>query len=199
MELNYTFDTRQNDSQNYYYYNEGFSKEELNKIEKDVAEFPFKIADTAGGDNDQNRRSKVKWVPQNENWWWLYEKLADMATMANDSLWNFDLYSLPENIQYTEYYGTDKGHYGWHADIGPNVLSTRKISITVQLSEPNEYEGGDLELYLGGSFEKPNIEKSPRKAGCVFIFPSYLMNRVAPVTKGTRKSFVLWLGGGHYK
>ena len=198
MELNYTFDTRQNDSQNYYYYNEGFSKEELNKIEKDVAELPFKIADTAGGDNDQNRRSKVKWVPQNENWWWLYEKLADMATMANDSLWNFDLYSLPENIQYTEYYGTDKGHYGWHADIGPNVLSTRKISITVQLSESDEYEGGDLELFRGGSMNGSFIQ-AERNAGCVFLFPSYIMHRITPVTRGIRKSFVLWLGGSHYR
>ena len=78
MELNYTFDTKQNDSQNYYYFNEGFSSEELDKIEKDVAELPFRIADTAGGDTDKNRRSKVKWIPQNEEWWWLYEKLANM-------------------------------------------------------------------------------------------------------------------------
>ena len=112
MELNYTFDTRQNDSQNYYYYTEGFSKEELDKIEKNVKELPWKIADTAGGDNSEIRRSKVKWVPQNEDWYWLYEKLANMAVEANDANWTFDLNSLPEQIQYTEYYGTDKGHYG---------------------------------------------------------------------------------------
>ena len=43
------------------------------------------------------------------------------------------------------------------------------------------------------------FDTAPRKAGCVFIFPSFMMHRVTPVTKGTRKSFVLWLGGTHYK
>tara|TARA_Y100000004_G_C8807834_1_gene366255 strand:- start:146 stop:745 length:600 start_codon:yes stop_codon:yes gene_type:complete len=199
MELNYTFDTRKNDSQNYYYYNEGFSKEELNKIEKNVADLPWNIADTAGGDNTENRRSKVKWVPQNGDWWWLYEKLANMAVEANNANWNFDLHSLPEQIQYTEYYGTDKGHYGWHADIGPDILSTRKISITVQLSEADEYEGGDLQLFRGGNYEAGEFDTAYRGAGSVFIFPSYILHRVTPVTKGTRKSFVLWLGGGHYR
>tara|TARA_B100000424_G_scaffold263592_1_gene251043 strand:+ start:705 stop:1301 length:597 start_codon:yes stop_codon:yes gene_type:complete len=189
---------QQNDSTNWYYFEDGFNKEELNKIEKDTAKLPLHTASTFGGDNTETRSSRIKWVPQNTQWWWLYEKLANYAVEANN-IWNFDLVTMPEQIQYTEYLASNDGKYEWHQDIGPGMGSLRKVSITVQLSEPNEYEGGDLELYLGGSFEKPNIEKSPRKAGCVFIFPSYLMHRVAPVTKGTRKSFVLWLGGGHYK
>ena len=189
---------QQNDSTNWYFFEDGFNKEELNKIEKDTAKLPLHTASTFGGDNTETRSSRIKWVPQNTQWWWLYEKLANYAVEAN-SIWNFDLVTMPEQIQYTEYLASNDGKYEWHQDIGPGMGSLRKVSITVQLSEPNEYEGGDLELYLGGSFEKPNIEKSPRKAGCVFIFPSYLMHRVAPVTKGTRKSFVLWLGGGHYK
>ncbi len=189
---------QQNDSTNWYFFENGFNKEELNKIEKDTAKLPLHTASTFGGDNTDTRSSRIKWVPQNTQWWWLYEKLANYAVEANN-IWNFDLVTMPEQIQYTEYLASNDGKYEWHQDIGPGMGSLRKVSITVQLSEPNEYEGGDLELYLGGSFEKPNIEKSPRKAGCVFIFPSYLMHRVAPVTKGTRKSFVLWLGGGHYK
>tara|TARA_Y100000768_G_scaffold30720_1_gene20312 strand:- start:888 stop:1484 length:597 start_codon:yes stop_codon:yes gene_type:complete len=189
---------KENDSTNWYFFEDGFNKEELNKIEKDTAKLPLHTASTFGGDNTDTRSSRIKWVPQNTQWWWLYEKLANYAAEANN-IWNFDLVTMPEQIQYTEYLASNDGKYEWHQDIGPGMGSLRKVSITVQLSEPNEYEGGDLELYLGGSFEKPNIEKSPRKAGCVFIFPSYLMHRVAPVTKGTRKSFVLWLGGGHYK
>ena len=122
-----------------------------------------------------------------------------MAVEANDVSWNFDLHSLPEQIQYTEYYGTDNGHYGWHADIGPDILSSRKVSITVQLSEANEYEGGDLQLFRGGDYKEESFDTAYRGAGSVFIFPSYLLHRVTPVTKGTRKSFVLWLGGGHYR
>lgn len=186
-----------NDAQNTYYFKEGFSKEELNKIEKDVENVPFQKADTMGG-NDEVRSSRVKWIYQTAEWKWLYDKLGLMAVEANNTLWNFNLYSMPEAIQYTEYLGTNKGHYDWHADIGPDYLSLRKISITVQLSEADEYEGGDLEIFTGGSMNGP-FPIAPRKAGCVFIFPSYLMHRVTPVTKGIRKSFVLWLGGEHYK
>ena len=81
------------------------------------------------------------------------------------------------------------------ASIGPGALSTRKVSITVQLSGSDEYEGGELEYWKGGQ----DIQKAPRGKGVVFIFPSYMMHRVTPVTKGVRRSFVLWVGGGHYK
>jgi|TARA_B100000424_G_scaffold63804_1_gene46740 PKHD-type hydroxylase len=187
------------DATNYYYFEQGFSNEELSKIEKDTSKLPLHTASTFGSDDGgDTRSSRVKWVPQNTQWWWLYEKLGNMAMEANN-IWDFDLYTMPEQIQYTEYLASNDGKYEWHQDIGPGMGSLRKVSITVQLSGPNDYEGGDLELYQGGPFENPQIVKSPRKAGCVFIFPSYMMHRVAPVTKGTRKSFVLWLGGAHYR
>ena len=196
MNLNYTFPQEHTDSQNYYYFENGFNKDELTKIEENVSSLPWQKAITSGG-NEKIRDSRIKWVPQDPDWFWLYEKLSNMAIEANNSLWKFDLHQIPEMIQYTEY-KAPAGHYDWHADIGPNVLSTRKISITVQLSEPDENEGGNLELFRGGNMEGP-FETAPKKSGCVFLFPSYLMHRVTPITKGKRKSFVLWLGGGHYK
>ena len=117
-----------------------------------------------------------------------------MATEANNCLWNFDLVTATEDLQFTEYYATNKGHYDWHLDTGPDNLSIRKVSITVQWSDPSEYEGGELELLRG---RDPEI--APKGKGVVVMFPSYIMHRVTPVTKGTRKSFVLWLGGGHYR
>ena len=196
MNINYTFAQPENDAQNFYYYKQGFTNDELNKIENDVHTLPWAVAKTVN-DNKKVRESTIKWIPQTEEWWWLYEKLSNYAITANDTLWKFDLQHIPEQIQYTEYYAPS-GHYDWHADIGPGLLSKRKISITVQLSDPEDYEGGDLELFRGGNMKGPFI-KAERNAGCVFLFPSYMMHRVTPVTKGVRKSFVLWLGGGHYR
>jgi PKHD-type hydroxylase len=195
MNLQYTFPQKTTDSQNYYFFKEGFSKDELNIIETQVATLSFHEASTAGGNSKEMRSSRIKWIPQNEQWQWLYEKLINMATEANDTLWNFELMSAPEPIQYTEYLDVDAGHYDWHQDIGPDALSLRKVSITVQLSEDIDYEGGDLEFSKGGS----GGIMAPRGAGTVVIFPSYLMHKVHKITKGTRKSFVLWVGGAHYK
>jgi PKHD-type hydroxylase len=119
----------------------------------------------------------------------------DLTIEANNNLWKFNLISAPELIQYTEYYDVADGHYDWHQDIGSGTASHRKISITVQLSDPSEYEGGDLQLWSGGN----SISTAAKGAGVVFIFPSYMMHRVSKITKGTRRSFVLWVGGDHYR
>jgi PKHD-type hydroxylase len=185
--------------QNYYWYKEGFTKEELNKIYEGVAKLPFNDATVFGSDNPevlkQIRSSSVKWIPKNDEWMWLYEKLMSYASTANNEVWKFNLISAQELIQYTEYYDTAEGHYDWHQDIGPGIGSQRKVSITVQLSEADEYEGGDLEMWSGGN----HVAVAERGAGVVFIFPSYMMHRVTKVTKGTRRSFVLWVGGDHYR
>lgn len=192
----YTFDKETNDPQQYYWFKDGFSKKELSKIYKDIDTLPFQEATTFSNKSDASvRSSSVKWIPQNDEWSWLYEKLINFAVIANEELWKFDLVSAPELIQYTEYYDVEGGHYDWHQDIGPNEGSLRKVSITVQLSEPDEYQGGDLEVWTGGN----SVSSAERGAGVVVVFPSYLMHRVTKVTKGTRRSFVLWVGGDHYK
>lgn len=194
--MSYLFNKQTNDPQEFYWYKEGFSKKELNKIYKEVSKLPFNEASTFANDGDKSARSSsVKWIPQDENWKWLYDRLMQLAVNANESLWNFDLISAPELIQYTEYYASEGGHYDWHQDIGPNEGSLRKVSITVQLSDSDEYEGGDLQLWYGAN----SVVNSERGSGVVVVFPSYMMHRVSKVTKGTRRSFVLWVGGEHYR
>ncbi len=195
MQRHYVFPRKHApDLQNYYWFNQGFSSEELTKIYNDVAELPFHEATTAGNDKSI-RSSSIKWIPQVDRWDWLYTKLLNMAVEANTILWNFELYSAPEMIHYTEYHASAAGHYGWHQDIGPGGLSIRKVSITVQLSDTDDYKGGDLEIWKGGD----SADIAPRGRGNVVIFPSYMMHRVTPVTQGVRRSFVLWLGGDHYR
>ena len=148
MELNYTFDTRQNDSQNYYYYTEGFSKEELDKIEKNVKELPWKIADTAGGDNSEIRRSKVKWVPQNEDWYWLYEKLAnlrDKITTSKDlKKYSKELKSIEKEITLFHAKVSNtmiKNNSEWEPDIigfhGQTIFHDSEEKLSVQLGDGN--------------------------------------------------------------
>jgi PKHD-type hydroxylase len=202
MNVNYTFplETPVNQT-NYYWFQEGFTPEELLKIETQVTELPFQVAVTEQGGQDKgenldSRSSSIKWIPFSENTKWIYDKIGTMAYEANKEMYNFDLNFMPEQIQYTEYYGTDKGHYDWHMDIGSQgFMPFRKLSVTVQLSDPDEYDGGDLQFWTGGQYPI----SGPRGKGNVVIFPSFLLHRVTPVTTGTRKSFVLWLGGGHYK
>ena len=197
--MSHTFPIKENDPQQWYWFEKGFSQQELDKIYKDLESVPFQRATTIGGSESdgQVRRSNVKWIPYSEEWSWVYEKLIAMANEANEQLWKFNLHTAPEMIQYTEYDAAELGHYDWHQDIGPGQASARKVSLTVQLSGTTEYEGGDLQIWNGGNIS--SAESTPRGAGNVVIFPSYMPHRVAPVTKGIRRSFVLWVGGGHYQ
>jgi PKHD-type hydroxylase len=181
---------------NYYWFNDAFSLDELKKIELLTNDIPYQY----GGVGELNsarlesnyRSSKIKWCPQTQNWEWVYDKLAAMIKEANEMLWGFDLYHMRELIQYTEYNGNGS-QYDWHMDCGLGIQNQRKVSVTVQLSSPDDYEGGDLEFNLG------QILRAPKLQGCAVIFPSFFLHRVTPVTKGTRKSFVLWVGGEPYK
>lgn len=176
----------------HYVVNEAFTEEELGWIDNLQALYPFQEAKVIG-DNNNIRKSEIKWMHPDDKSFWVYEKLSQYIEQANNSLWKFDLQSIIDSIQYTVYH-EGGGHYDWHIDIGPNTINHRKVSITIQLSDPNEYEGGDLEIWAGGDFK--TIE---RKKGCAILFPSFLMHRITPVTKGTRRSLVLWVGGEHYK
>jgi len=199
MEVQPIFETQGVDLQNYYYFENGFNEEELQKVNQLVSRLAFHEGLTSGEgkSNKEVRSSYVKWIPKQDGFGWLYFKLMEMAAEANKNVWNFDLYSVLDNIQYTEYHASQNGHYGWHQDIGDGEMSKRKVSITVQLSDPNEYEGGDLQYFRGGNPD--NADTVFRKKGYVFLFPSYMMHRVTPVTQGIRKSLVLWVGGEHYR
>lgn len=132
-------------------------------------------------------------VTIDKKWEWVIDKIINQVTEANNTIWNFDLKSIIDSIQYTEYDGNG-GHYDWHMDIGPGTISHRKISIVIQLSDPDEYIGGDLQLMTGTQHVTV-----PRGKGNVVIFPSFLLHRVVPLTGGNRKSLVLWVGGDHYR
>jgi hypothetical protein len=107
----------------------------------------------------------------------------------------FDLSYVTDPIHYV-IYPEDGGHLDWHLDIGIGEVNRRKLSLTVQLSDPSEYEGGEFEIWYGHSGEFVEL---PRKKGDVIIFPSFLMHRVKPITRGQRKALVFWTGGEPFK
>lgn len=184
---------------NYYWFQNGFSEEEIKMIEIFASNYEFVDAVTvANSDNvidEDIRQSQVKWLPfvKGESGW-VYNKLFEQMKEANEAIWDFDIHACLDSIQYTVY-EEGGGHYDWHMDMGPTPINHRKISCVVQLTDPEEYEGGDLQIWVGGK-EPYTI---PKGKGNVVFFPSFCMHRVLPVTKGKRKSLVLWMGGGSYK
>ncbi len=173
-----------------------FSSEEIDKIHALADTIPFKKATLNSGSNDRGsyRKSEVKWLtPEIEGIEWLYKKLIALYKKANDDFWQFDVDDDLGKLQYGVYY-SDGGHYDWHMDVGTGIAARRKISIVIQLSDAEEYEGGLFELFVDR-----DVIEFPKKKGSITLFPTYCMHRVTPVTAGERKSLVLWVTGAPFK
>jgi PKHD-type hydroxylase len=124
---------------------------------------------------------------------WVYDRMQVIIRKVNQQVYQFDLQGFAEAFQYTVYHGAEGGHYDWHIDWGPNLVQ-RKLSASVQLTDPGQYEGCDLQFH--GARQ---IEVAPRDRGAVIVFPSFIQHRVTPCTGGTRKAIVAWTTGPQFK
>lgn len=145
-----------------------------------------------GGGKVEMRKSDVVWLFPNDCKW-VFERIAHVVKSLNERFFKFDIFGLMEGLQFTRYQSNDE-RYGRHVDAGPALASVRKLSFSMQLSDPQSYEGGDLLLHLS---EQPT--KMSREQGFVALFPSFTLHEVTPVTKGTRYSLVAWVTGKPFR
>jgi PKHD-type hydroxylase len=161
-----------------------FSKQELKKLHK-------------------HRQSHIAWLHDE----WIYKEIRPYIHKANkEAGWNFE-WDLSESIQFTHY--QLNYHYGWHRDAADRPYSgldksrdgkIRKLSVTISLSAPEDYRGGNLEFnFFNNIKSKAQVCEEIKPQGSIVVFPSFVYHRVTPVTKGTRYSLVLWQLGKPFK
>tara|TARA_R110000803_G_scaffold210837_1_gene284228 strand:- start:3167 stop:3799 length:633 start_codon:yes stop_codon:yes gene_type:complete len=152
------------------------------------------------------RNSSIVWMDDR----WVYKEILPYIHQANKNAgWNFD-FDISESCQFTKY--KLKQYYDWHRDSWnepykkENDLKfngkVRKLSVSVLLSDPKDYKGGDLDFCIRDEEpdKKPTIIKlKSLKKGSIVVFPSFMWHRVKPVTKGTRYSLVIWSCGEPFR
>ena len=151
------------------------------------------------------RDSNIVWMNDR----WIYKEIQPYIHQANiNAGWNFE-WDYSESCQFTKYKLNQ--YYDWHCDSwdkpyvepGPTQGKIRKLSVTVSLSSPKDYKGGELEFDLRDKDpdKKPNIHicKQILPKGSLVVFPSFVWHRVKPVTSGTRYSLVIWNLGRPFK
>jgi PKHD-type hydroxylase len=146
---------------------------------------------------DSVRRSEVSWINFDE---WIPSIMWGMVYSANELYFKYDLRHFNGSIQSTVYRGETNSFYGWHVDGGKvdelnGVELERKLSISLILSEPDEYEGGELQF----SYYTKNHSTGKPPAGTAVIFPAWVPHRVRPVKSGVRRSLVAWIDGPLFK
>jgi PKHD-type hydroxylase len=150
------------------------------------------LLEPADDHNSSFRRTRISWIEESQETLWLFRKLVGAASTINQQAYCFDLGAL-ESLQYTVYHAGEGGHYDWHVDHG-RTPRRRKLSLSLQLSAPTDYEGCELQIYASNQ-----IDTAPRTRGTLIAFPSYTLHRVTPITAGTRKSLVMWCSGPRFR
>jgi PKHD-type hydroxylase len=175
-----------------------FTPEQCNIVSRLGRSMPPQTAEVGGGEggtvDTKTRISHISWIPfNNPEAVPMYKKLEEVLWMTNKRHFGFEDMCINEMAQYTEY--PAGGFYDWHMDcdlIMAKEPPVRKISMTLVLSAEHEFEGGGLEI------AKPNQIYKPKQGHAIF-FASFINHRVVPITRGIRKSLVMWFGGEPFK
>lgn len=180
-----------------------FSKDDCQKIISDTQSIPFQdgtvgVADGGQHVNDKYRRSKIKFLDhKDKKFSYLFDALWKTALQANDEFFRFNISRL-NFVQFAEYDASYKGEYKPHHDVfwlNGDDFYHRKLSCSIQLSDPSSYEGGNLELL---EVRQRPLEDDLKTQGTILFFPSFIPHLVKPVTKGTRYSLVAWFEGSKW-
>lgn len=185
----------------FYYFKNVFSDTMIKELDQMVrANYKFSKGRTGvaelGTDTDsyETNNRDIAYLEPAPHTKWLYDILFPLVLEANEKVFHFDIDTVTDPVHYV-IYPTDGGHLDWHMDIGALDVNRRKIATTVQLSDPNDYDGGDFEIWFGG---KESVVV-PREKGDVICFPAFCMHRVRPITRGERKCMVFWTGGRPFR
>jgi len=160
-----------------------------------LSQVDWDAADTGTIDCDgvqsEMRRSDVVWQPATDPLGCIAKAYMDAANFHAG--WNYHLL-YQENTQISRYKSDNKGHYAKHIDTDhPKDGVQRKLSISILLNDPSEFEGGELQ------FTDVADCKVLTKQGSIVVFPSFIEHVVTPVTKGVRYSAVTWASGPAFR
>jgi PKHD-type hydroxylase len=174
---------------------EALYPEEIEAMKKeDNWDFEKNEPKNAGVPDESIRRTTLNWFPTNHP----YNKiLCDYVLKANEIQYHYNITKFTP-CQFARYNVGD--FYDYHQDSGHSEIDyekeTRKLSLSVQLSDSNSYEGGEFYFYNGKEKEdEPPIQEQ----GSILVFDSRMWHRVAPVTKGVRYSLVSWILGPNFQ
>ena len=173
-----------------------FTEEQLNWLQhkaKEATEQAQVTGKNKGEVNDSIRRSELNWINKDPECAWVFEILSNVVSSINAEYFGFDLTGFAESIQLTNYHESRQGTYKWHQDFGASG-SSRKLSLVLQLSDPEDYEGGELQILTTGQ-----ANSMQKKRGLITVFPAWTLHQVTPVIKGNRQTLVAWISGPEFK
>jgi PKHD-type hydroxylase len=171
--------------------------EQLDALENYCDGLPLEQAQLTGNGHDGIRSTQVAWVHRNAQTEDLYLRMEAVVLRLNTDLFHFELSGLT-TMQYAVYRQEEAGYFDWHNDYGryrgDPGQEPRKVTMSLQLSQSASYDGCDLEVRAAHP-----VDVAPRERGALIAFRANALHRVTPITRGVRKSLVVWAAGPEFR
>ncbi|WP_341365913.1 2OG-Fe(II) oxygenase [Yoonia sp. BS5-3] len=173
-----------------------FTTGECDHIVAAISNIPTYDALLAGRNRDHNlRHAELVWMDDVGDLSWVMTRLIELVSHSNKHQFDFDVREFAESPQVAKYDAAKGGHFAWHSDIGHGLAaSKRKLTLVLQLSNPDTYDGGDLEIRPSAQIQMAN-----RMQGSVSVFPSFALHQVTPIKRGIRRSLTVWAHGPPFR
>lgn len=172
----------------------GFTREEIEEIRRIGDGLEFTDVKLYGGYTPDKVNARGAHFRLSDETRWVFERMAALVARINAATYRYDLTGFHENFYYNVYDGSCGQHFNWHLDAGYQTPAPRKISAVLQLSEPDEYEGGDFEVMVGA-----NALAADKEFAMISVFPAFRLHRVTPVTSGIRRTLVMFAAGPDFR
>jgi PKHD-type hydroxylase len=173
-----------------------FSPTRLDALERQCDGLVMEAARLNSG-TSSIRTTKVAWVHRSAETESLYRDMEAAVLRLNVELFHFDLIGLT-TLQYAVYEDAQAGFFDWHNDYGRTRddpgQEPRKITMSLQLTDGASYDGCDLEIRAAHP-----VDVAPRERGALVAFRANALHRVTPITRGVRKSLVVWAAGPEFR
>ncbi len=171
---------------------DAFDKDECTLLRQMIETEKTRPGALSGGLTAHNIRAcDILWLDDKSETDWIFRRLVRLGADANTHAFSFQIEGFDEGAQLIRYHANVQGSYDWHTDRGRSrQTGTRKLSMSIQISNESAYDGGYLELNGDGT-----PIQAPRTLGTAIIFPSFVLHRITPVTRGERLVLVAWIHG----
>lgn len=147
------------------------------------------------------RTARIAWMGAGPETEWIFDRLWDLCATANAE-YGFELSGFDEDLQFTTY-GEPGAFYTWHQDGLDGPVAHRKLSLVLQLSDPDDYQGAELELFQSvedlDADDLAELAATTSSRGTVVVFPAFEYHRVIPLVSGVRRSLVSWVSGPPFR
>lgn len=173
-----------------------FTTRECDRIVAAIADIPTDDALLVGRNRDHNlRHAELVWIDDAGGLSWVMTRLIELVSQSNKHQFDFDVREFAESPQVALYDAVKGGQFAWHSDIGNGpAAGKRKLTLVLQLSDPDTYDGGDLEIRPSAQIQMAN-----RAQGSVSVFPSFVLHQVTPMKRGIRRSLTVWAHGPPFR